>query len=300
MENLFIHDAPGCHKSMLEAMVAEGDIKAYSYLARCYLDKLEASYEEFLQAKELLEQGAAKGDDNSMVELWNMCLNDSKRAEDWATKIHSLHVKNHKEAPTLQTEFDLTFDIQFGLGVKADIREAKCRYESLSHRGFGMAYYALGLMYEDGSLGRRNRPAAMRRYQAGSALHDPNCMLRLADHYMKPGAEHNPIEAYRLYRILSTIKYGMRAAQFRMAEYYIYELYGNEKADWEKAKQYLVAAESLGSYDATIMLKALLMAERHCIEQNGSLEATPKEQRSYNLVGALSAVNKDRIDVLEY
>lgn len=295
MENQFIHEAPGCNKSMLETMVAEGDVNAYANLARCYLDKVEASYEEFLQGKELLEQGAAKGDDNAMVELWNMCLrrNDSKRAEDWAKKIHSLHVKNHQEAPTLQTEFDLTFDLQFGLGVKADLREAKCRYESLARRGFGMAYYALGLMYEDGTLGRRHRPAAMRRYRAGATLHDPNCMLRLADYYMELGDEHNPVEAYRIYRLLSTIKYGMPAAQVRMAEYYIYELYGNEKADWEKAKQYLVAAESLGSYDANIMLKALLMAERHCIEQNGSLEATPKEQRSYNLVGALSAVNNE-------
>lgn len=67
MENLFIHEAPGCDKSMLETMVAEGDFRAYAELARCYLKKVFPSYEEFLEGKKLLEQGAAKGDDNAMA-----------------------------------------------------------------------------------------------------------------------------------------------------------------------------------------------------------------------------------------
>ena len=290
MENLFIHAAPGCDRSMLEAMVAAGDDRAYVPLANCYLNKVDATFEEFLKGKELLRQGAQKGDDNAMARLWAM----SKNEEDilyWARKIHKLHVKNHQECPSLQTEFDLAADLEFGWGVMADLREAKHRYESLARRGFGMAYFALGVIYEDGRLGRRHRSAAMRRFREGAALHDPNCMIRMANYYMKSGEEYNPVEAYRLYRMLSTIKYGFPIAQVKMAEYYIYELYGNEKADWAKAKQYLAAAESLGSYDAHSLLKALLMAEQECIEQYGSLESTPKEQRYYHLVAALNALD---------
>ena len=297
MENLFIHEAPGCDKAMLETMVAEGDFRAYAELARCYLKKVFPSYEEFLEGKKLLEQGAAKGDDNAMAELWDMCHHDKKRAQQWGRKIHALHVKNHEAAPSLQTEFDLAVDYEFGWGVVPDLREAKRRYESLARRGFGMAYYALGLFYEDGRLGRRHLPAAMRRYQSGAALHDPNCMLRMAKHYMEPGEEHNPVEAYRLYRMLSTLKYGHPIAQVKMAEYYIFELYGNEKADWEKAKQYLAAAESLGSYDAQVMLKALLLTEQECIKMCGSVEATTKEQRNARFAGAVRVVEDELLEM---
>lgn len=289
MENLFIHEAPGCDISKLEAMVAEGDIKAYAILARCYLDKAGATYEDFLQGKQLLEQGAAKGDDNAMAELLmiHQRSGDMKAAKQWIQKIHNLHVKTHKKSPTLQSEYDLAFDLQFGWGVVPDLREAKRQFESLARRGFGQAYYSLGIIFENGDLGRKHRPAAMRRYMKGAALQDPNCMMRVADYYMESGEHYNPVEAYRLYRILSTIKYGMPEAQVKMAEYYIYEQHGNEKADWEKAKQYLVAAESLGSYDAAVLLKALRKVECDIIEKYGSLEDTPKAERFYRLLGAI-------------
>ena len=292
MENLFIHEAPGCDISKLETMVSEDDIKAYAILARCYLDKVGATYEDFLRGEQLLEQGASKGDDNAMAELLmiHQSRGDVKAAKQWTKKIHALHVKNHQKSPTLQTEYDLAFDLQFGFGVVPDLREAKRQFESLARRGFGQAYYSLGIIYENGDLGRKHRPAAMRRYMKGAALQDPNCMLRVADYYMEFGEHYNPIEAYRLYRMLSTIKYGIPEAQVKMAEYYIYELHGNEQADWEKAKQYLVAAESLGSYEAAILLKALLKVEHDSIEKHGSLEATPKTERYYRLSSAIHAV----------
>lgn len=77
------------------------------------------------------------------------------------------------------------------------------------------------------------------------------------------------------------------------AEYYTYELYGNDKADWEKAKRYLEAASSLGSHDATIFLKALTLAEEECIKVNGSLENTPKEQKGYRLAAAMETIRNE-------
>ena len=64
----------------------------------------------------------------------------------------------------------------------------------------------------------------------------------------------------------------------------------DSKADWEKAKRYLEAANSLGSYEAAVRLKAMTLAEEECIKANGSLENTPKEQKSYHLAAAMDAV----------
>lgn len=291
MENLFVLEDPGCDLSMLEKMSEEGDIKAKVELARCYRDRYDATEEDMSKAIELLEFAAKKGDDNAMAELWitHLELGDNKTAIKWLKKMHNLHIKNHQKSPSLQTEFDLAVDMQFGFGVENNISEAKRILESLAKRGFNQAFYGLGLMYEEGPF-RKNRPAAIKRYKKGSELHDTNCMRRIAEYYMESGEEYNPEEAYKIYHTLSKYKYGFADMQVKMAEYYTYELYGNDKADWEKAKRYLEAANSLGSYEAAVRLKAMTLAEEECIKANGSLENTPKEQKSYRLAAAMDAV----------
>ena len=294
MKNLFTLEDPGCDFSILQKMAEEGDIKAKVELATCYRDRFDATDDDLSKAIELLEYAAKKGDDNAMAELWMTYLNlgDDKTANKWIKKMHDLHVKNHQKSPSLQTEFNLAFDMQFGFGVEQNISETKRIFESLAKRGFGEAFCGLGLMYEDGPF-RKNKSAAIRRYKKGAELYDPNCMMRMAEHYMESGEDYNPEEAYRLYHTLSKYKYGWPEAQVKMAEYYTYELYGNDKADWEKAKRYLEAASSLGSHDAAIFLKALTLAEEECIKVNGSLENTPKEQKGYRLAAAMETLRNE-------
>lgn len=294
MENLFTLEDPGCDFSMLQKMAEDGDIKAKVELARCYRDRFDATDDDLSKAIELLEFAAKKGDDNAMAELWMTYLDmgDDKTANKWLKKMHDLHVKNHQKSPSLQTEFDLAFDMKHGFGVEQNISEAKKILESLAKKDFGQAYYGLGLMYEDGPF-RKNKPAAIRRYKKGAELYDLNCMMRMAEHYMESEEEYNPEEAYKIYHTLSKCKYGWPEAQIKMAEYYTYELYGNDKADWGKAKRYLEAACSLGSYEAAIRLKAMILAEEECIKANGSLENTPKEQKGYRLAAAMSAVQEE-------
>ena len=217
---------------------------------------------------------------------------DKKNAEKWAIKMHALHVKKQSKKPTMQGEFDLAFDQQYGFGVEQDIQEAKKKFESLAKRGFNQAYYALGLMFESGSGYRKNRSAAIRRYKKGAELFEPNCMMALANYYMESGDHYNPIEAYRLYSIVSRYKYGWAEAQYKMADYYIYGMYGNEKEDLEMAKQYLIAADSLGNLDAAILLNAIQYAEKECIRICGSLAATPKNQLHMRIAAAIHIIQE--------
>ena len=141
MENLFTLEDPGCDFSMLQKMAEDGDIKAKVELARCYRDRFDATDDDLSKAIELLEFAAKKGDDNAMAELWMTYLDmgDDKTANKWLKKMHDLHVKNHQKSPSLQTEFDLAFDMKHGFGVEQNISEAKKILESLAKKDYHLA-----------------------------------------------------------------------------------------------------------------------------------------------------------------
>ena len=51
-----------------------------------------------------------------------------------------------------------------GIGIPADLREARRWYEKAAAQGHALAEYALGVMFENGDGGRRDLPAARMWY----------------------------------------------------------------------------------------------------------------------------------------
>lgn len=281
MKNLFTLEAPGCNYDLLQKMVDEGDLEACVSLA-CHLPVIcmlrGEGNDGIYIGMELLKQTAAKGCGEAMYHLayFHFTMQEYENQKKCYAMMHDLHVKEHKEHPSLQTEFDLANDLLHGYGIEEDTKTALNIMQSLADRGFGRAFFELGEMYRGFYNHEEDPVAAIREYRKGAELEDPECLKALSKEYTFARNPLKPEEELDLYKVdqkLCKYKYGWHPSQLRMGKNYQYGKY--VEANLATAKEYFIAAASMGNTESFLTLQAIDIAEKEFSERYGPPESIP-------------------------
>lgn len=119
-----------------------------------------------------------------------------------------------------RSQYSIGYLYQYGLGVDLNPAEAAAWYEKAGAAKLGDAYYALGLLYEDAKLGKRDLAKAMAYYKKATEL-GPNSHAEyaLGRMYLRGrGVASDPDEAVKWLKLAA--EHGNPAGQYSLAGAY--------------------------------------------------------------------------------
>jgi len=144
------------------------------------------------------------------------------------------------EAGDARSQYGVGYLYQFGLGVDPDNREASKWYEKAAAQNDPNGLFALGLMYESGRIGKRDRLKAIGLYKRAAATgHSPDAEYALARMY-REGRGVARDEKQALDWAHKAAMEGQPGAQYMLGE--AYEVGSVVKADKIEAYYWYTAA----------------------------------------------------------
>ena len=252
-----------------------GNLKAIARLGRFYLNGSPDVNPNSKLGLNLLKKAASKGIDDAYIDLiiYHTLENKPRKAIEFGQKLYELHKSNHSKNPSMQSEFDLATDEEYGWGVEQNFAKAIKTYKKLHKKGFKLATFVLGLKYRDGIGVRKNSRTALNYIKIATEDNSPYAYRELA--LMQSGST----AAFKAWEIAASDSLGDEFAIYKYAEHYIFGKAVDR--DWNIAEKLLENAKSLGSFDAEYLLNALSDTKKHMIKELGYFDANDNKAMLY-------------------
>ena len=145
----------------------KGDWRAQVSMGILYEEGTFVAQDE-RKALEYYLMAAENGSTGAMNNIGNFFLHGKGVAKDY-DKAFAWYQKASELSGNAAAQCSLGMCYQYGYGTKTDYEKARCLYELSAKQGLGLAYYRMGLLYEQG-LGVAKDSRIAKQY-FGEALH---------------------------------------------------------------------------------------------------------------------------------
>ncbi len=126
----------------------EGDLRAQVSMGVLYEEGTFVEQDD-RKALEYYLMAAGNGSTGAMNNIGNFFLHGKGVAKDYG-KAFAWYQKAAELSGNAAAECSLGMCYQYGYGTKIDYEKARCFYELSAKQGLGLAYYRMGLLYEQG------------------------------------------------------------------------------------------------------------------------------------------------------